>query len=122
MKKIIALFVFMLAFGLTATAQQKKAPKAVAATTAQSSTEQKVKDAAAKDVVAMMEVIDLDAANKQNFLGLFEYKHNLLQQNLSDERKAILAETIEAKIKATLTPDQNAKLAQSPALLTKLTH
>jgi len=123
MKKIIALFVVMLAFGLNANAQQKTPVKQATTTTAPSSLDVAVKQAAAKDVAAMMETIALDDANKQNFMGLFEYKHRLLmQQELSAERKSILAETIEAKIKATLTPAQNEKMAQSPALLQKLTH
>lgn len=117
MKKIIALFVFMLAFGLTANAQQK-APKQ----DAQTSVEQKIKQAAAKDVALMMEVIELDADNKQNFMRLFEHKHDLLQQNLSAERKTELARVMKAKIEATLNADQNAKIAQSPGLMEKLTH
>lgn len=122
MKKIIALFVLMLAFGLNANAQQKKAPQAAATTTAQNPAEQTIKQAAVKDLTAMMQVVELEATKQQDFLGLFEYKHRLLQEDLSAERKAILAETIEAKMRAGLNSDQMAKLSQSPALLKKLTH
>lgn len=122
MKKIIALFVFMLAFGLTANAQQTKGTKTAAAATTEAPGEQAIKMAAAKDVTALMQVVELDATDKDSFVRLFEYKHRHLAQNLSPERKAILAETIEAKIKATLNADQNAKLAQSPALIQKLSN
>jgi len=122
MKKIIALFVLMLAFGLNANAQQKKAAQATATTTAQTPAQQKVKQLAAKDVALMMEVIELNAQDQQNFMGLFERKHNYLMQNLSEERKTILANETKAKIEATLNADQNAKLAQTPGLMQKLTH
>ena len=115
MKKIIALFVFMLAFGLTANAQQKGSAEAT-------SVEQKIKQAAAKDLALMMEVIELDAQDKQSFMGLFERKHNFLMQNLSEERKAILANENRAKIEATLDADQFAKLQKSPGVLNKLIH
>jgi hypothetical protein len=115
MKKIIALFVFMLAFGLTANAQQKGS-----AENANTAAEQQIKQAAAKDVALMMEVIELDSQDKQNFMGLFERKHRYLMQNLSEERKTILRNETKAKIEATLDADQNAKLAQSPEVLQKL--
>src|SRR5690349_9748807 len=105
MKKIIALFVFMLAFGLTANAQQNGS-----ADNAKASVEQKVKEAAAKDVALMMEVVELDSQDKQNFMGLFERKHRYLMQNLSEERKTILRNETKAKIEATLDADQMAKL------------
>lgn len=117
MKKIIALFVFMLAFGLSANAQQK-APKQDAKT----SMEQKLKDAAAKDVAILMEVVELDAQDKESFFSLFVHKHRALQENLSDERKTELTRVMKAKIEATLDADQKAKLAQSPATLEKLIH
>ena len=123
MKKIIALFVLMLGLSFTANAQQKNQVKQANATEASSDIRTAAKQAAVKDVAALTEVIALDDTNKQNFMGLFEYKHlTLMQQELSAERKAILADVIEAKIKATLTPDQNEKLAKSPALVQKLTH
>ena len=103
MKKIIALFVFMLAFGLTASAQQKKATQTAAATTT---------------------VAKVDARDQESMIGLFQYKHRELQKygDLSADRKAALAQTIEHKIKATLNADQVEKLAKTPALMKKLTN
>lgn len=121
MKKIIALFVFMLAFGLTANAQQKKATQA-AATATETPEQLAIKQAAAKDLALMMESVELTPQVQQDFMGLFEYKHQILRQNISDKRKVTLAETIEAKIKAGLNADQFAKLSQSPAVMQKLTN
>lgn len=118
MKKIIAIFVIMLAFGVNANAQQKaktttKAPSA--------QTQDDVKAAATKDVEALNKVITFEGTQKNDFQGLFENKHNNLKENLSDERKAILSNSIEAKLKATLTPAQFEKVAATPGLLKKLT-
>lgn len=124
MKKIVFLFSVMLACGLTANAQQKKAAKPVkqeVQQTSQASADaKKIAEAAAKDVAALGKVITFTGTQQQDFMGLFEHKHRYLAQNLSNERKAILSQSIEAKINATLTPDQNAKLAKSPATMKML--
>lgn len=118
MKKIVALFVFMLGFGFTATAQQTAA-KPAKTVTAQSSFASDAK----KDVAALDKVVALSAQQKQSFQGLFEYKHRELAQVAgSEERKAIVAQTIEAKVRATLTQDQMAKLDAQPEVLKKVTH
>lgn len=125
MKKIIALFVFMLAFGLTANAQQKKAATAsAAATTVVKADAEAIKKAAVKDVAAMKEVIELNAQDQQSMLGLMEYKHRNLQENpgFSAERKAALSQTIEAKLRATLNTDQMEKLSKMPDLMKRLTN
>ena len=119
MKKIVYLFSIMLACSLTANAQQKKAAvkpakQEVQQTAATNEASRKIAEAASKDVTALSKVISFTGTQKQDFMGLFEYKHRHLAENLSDERKKVLSQTIEAKINATLTPDQNAKLAKSP--------
>lgn len=118
MKKIIAIVVIMLAFGLNANAQQK------ATTTQKASVEKQdaVKQAAAKDVEALGKVIKYEGTQEKDFMGLFEYKHNLLKENLSAERKDILSKTIEAKIKATLTSAQYEKAAAATGLMKQLTN
>jgi hypothetical protein len=124
MKKIIALFVIMLGFGFTANAQQKKAA-AKPATAAQAQTNSKdaaIQAAAIKDVNALNAYIPLNDADKQSFKGLFEYKHRLWSENLSEERKGLVSQTIDAKIKATLSSEQLTKLEANPKLLNTLTH
>lgn len=120
MKKIIALFVIMVGFSFTAQAQQKKVAKATAQSTV---TDAGVQKAAAADVKALDAYIPLNAAEKQSFTGLFEYKHqNIKDGQMSAERIDVFAQTIEAKIKATLTPENLTKLEGNPKLLKQLTH
>ena len=118
MKKIIALFVIMLAFGLNANAQQKAPSKQI------TEKQDAISVAARKDVKALGDVVKFEGTKEQDFFGLFKKKHSELTQNgeLSKERKDVLAQVIEAKITATLTPEQNKKLSSNPALLQKLTH
>ncbi|NDI98394.1 hypothetical protein GWA97_04850 [Flavobacterium sp. LaA7.5] len=120
MKKIIALFAMMLAFGYTANAQQRKAAAPVQQASAD---ETAIQQAAGKDVKALAEFIELTADQRSAFQGLFEYKHRTLaDKNLSQERKDILADNIEMKIKATVSPDQVGKLDDNPKLMKILTH
>lgn len=123
MKKIIALFVIMLAAGVTANAQQKQAVKQAPATTATAApVDDAFKVPAQKDLDLLMQTVTLDAKDQESFFGLFKYKHRSLSQNLSAERKEVLYKSIEAKIAATLDPDQNEKLAKSPDVLQRLIH
>ena len=122
MKKIIALFVIMLAFGVTANAQQKKTT-AAPAKAQQTSTDEAVKKAAARDLELMSTSLALTEEQKTVYKGLFETKQRTLATpNLSDERKSVLAENIERKVRSMLTTDQLAKLDSNPELLNKLTH
>ena len=127
MKKIIALFVIMLAFGVNANAQQKKTKAAPAATATATPAKQQyhetpeVQKAAARDIELMSTSINLTEEQKNAYKGLFEMKHRTLSdKNLSTERKTVLASNIEMKIKSMLTPDQIAKLDSNPQLLKTL--
>lgn len=117
MKKIIALFVVMLAFGLNANAQQKKAPKAAAKETTK---EVSVEQAAQSDLDALTAIItNLDATKKRDLYNLFEYKHRTMK-DLSAERKAAVSQSIEAKLKASFEPADIQKLENNPAVMRKL--
>ncbi|MCR5863244.1 hypothetical protein LRS05_14435 [Flavobacterium sp. J372] len=118
MKKIIALFVVMLAFGLNANAQQKKAPKAAAKETTKELT---VAEAAQSDLDALTAIItNLDKTKKQDLYNLFEYKHRTMREGLSAERKAAVSQSIEAKLKASFEPADIQKLENNPAVMRKL--
>jgi len=121
MKRIIALFVVMLAFGLNATAQQKKA---ATATTTQANTAKNaaINEAAKKDIATLSEYVKLTADQKLALTSLFEYKHRNFADNISDERKAILADNVAMKIKSSLEPAQVAKIEGNTQLMTILTH
>ncbi|QEE48131.1 hypothetical protein FUA48_00620 [Flavobacterium alkalisoli] len=117
MKKIIALFVIMLAFSVNATAQQKAASNQAVA-----QQQENYKVAAQKDLKALKEVVELEGTQEEAFMNLFTNKHQLLAMDLSQERKDILAQSIESKLTSTLTPEQNKKLATAPGLLKVLSH
>lgn len=119
MKKIITILVVMLAFGFSANAQKKEAKPATQAVAQQ---KEDIKQLAMKDVEALGKVIKFTGTQKDDFLGLFEYKHRELANNLSADRKASLSKVIEAKIKASLSPEELAKLEKNPAVLKKLTN
>jgi uncharacterized protein (UPF0264 family) len=123
MKKIIALFVLMVGFSFTASAQKKTSvakPSKVATTTAANTTDAAIQEAAIKDTKALNDYIKLTNEEMQSFKGLFEYKHQSFASGLTDERKKIISDTVEAKINATLTPEQVTKLSSNKALLTQL--
>ncbi|MGV3460478.1 MAG: hypothetical protein ACO1N9_08495 [Flavobacterium sp.] len=120
MKKIIAIFVVMLAFGFSANAQQKKATKTVAKV--ESAKELTIEQAAQADLTKLTSVLtNLTETQKKDFYNLFEYKHRETK-GLSDERKAVMAQTIDAKLKASLEPGDIQKLENNPAVLRALTH
>lgn len=121
MKKIIALFVLMAGVSFTANAQQKKAPKAAAAQ-AETSANSTIQKSALEDTKTLAEIVGLTTQQMQDFNGLFEWKYKQLAEKLSDERKELVAQTVEAKINASLTSDQITKLNAKPEVLKKLTH
>ncbi|WP_297332891.1 hypothetical protein [Flavobacterium sp.] len=122
MKKIITLFAIVLAMGYTANAQQKKAVAPVAATQNQQNNDDATTKAAA-DIAALDELVQLTPAQKAELTRLFVQKHKYLATpNFSQDRKDILADQIDMKIKSTLTPEQLTKLEKNPKLITKLTH
>lgn len=124
MKRIIALFVVMLAFGLNANAQQKNAAPAKAPVANQEAVNKKAaySDAAIKDIATLSEYVKLTSDQKVKLKSLFEDKHVLYAQNLSNERKAILADNIEMQLKSTLEPAQVAKIEGNTQLMNVLTH
>lgn len=122
MKKIIALFVIMLAFSFNANAQQKK--NTATATQQPQVNQADVQKYADKDMKMLDELVSLTNDQKKGFQTLFERKHSMLLQHpdFSQERKTILAESVETKLKSAMTPDQVAKLENKPEVLKALTN
>lgn len=124
MKKIITLFVIMLAFGVTANAQQKKAA-AAAATAAVNKVNAEKKagftEAALKDVSTLSDYVKVTPQQELGLKQLFEYKHQTYAQNISEERKVILAENIKGKINSILGDDLFAKIEGNTQLMNVLT-
>lgn len=111
MKKILLIFTLLCAFTLSANAQEKK-PAAV----------QKI-DAtveAKKDAEDLTKLLNLNSTQSTDFYRLFEMKYKMLQENLSEDRKAILSQNIDAKIKASLTADQINTLVAKKDLYNRL--
>lgn len=110
MKKILGAFILFLAFTFNANAQDKAFKKVDVAVEAK------------KNASEMADYLKLESNEVENFFRLFEYKYNVLNENLSEERKAELARIVDLKIRASLTPAQMEKLEKNTELLKKLTH
>jgi len=126
MKKIIALVVVALGFSFSAVAQQKKAVAPAggvhASHTAPAGDADFKKDAN-KDLAALDKIVTLNDADKKSILGLLTYKYREFKVvGESKERRNVLAQTVEAKLRATLTAEQMAKLEASPAVFKQVTH
>ena len=125
MKKIIALLVFTLAFSINANAQQKRPVKPAASTTTTAKADDAPTDfktAARNDVAALSKVVAFTGTQEQDFYNLFKYKHEVMAADITQERRDNLSMSIEAKLRAGLTPEDMKKLESDPALLKKLTH
>jgi hypothetical protein len=120
MKKIIALLVVMLALGFSAGAQEKSV-RPVQKTALSAEKMEAIKVAAVKDADALGQVITFKGSDRDNFVNLFSTKHRMYAQELSAERKALVAQTIERKLKATLSAEDLQKVEATPGLMKKLT-
>ena len=109
MKKLIAAFIFMLAFSINANAQDKNTPSAY--------------DLAKKQAAELTEYLGLDKIQNENFARLFEQKISVLDnKDLTQERKDEFSRVIEAKIRASLDQNQTEKLEKNQELFQKLIH
>lgn len=113
-----------LGFGLTANAQQKKAaaPQPAQKEVSKETDEERFERLAAKDVKALGEVVGFTGTQEADLQRLFAYKYRNMAQDLSAERKATLTNSIEMKIRATLSAEQNEKLSKKPELIKKLSN
>ncbi len=109
MKNLLGALILFFAFTVNASAQEtfKKVDEKVEAK---------------NNLVALSEVVQLDAKLSQDLFGLFEYKFRNLNENLSNERKVELAKIIELKLRATLNEKQMLIIEQKEGLLKKLTN
>ncbi len=105
MKKIVAVFTFLLAFSISANAQDEKS----------------IKIAADKDAAALNEYLGLTETQNQDFIRLFVMKHEILtNSSLTQERKDAMSRDVGLKVMASLTPTQKSKLDSNPELLQSL--
>jgi len=110
MKKIIAALTLLLAFSINANAQDKSGYIGL-------NSEEKAKKQAAE----LSEYLGLDQTMTKNFISLFEYKIQVLDdKNALPERKTEISRIVEAKIRGTLDGVQMEKLEKNPDLLKRL--
>lgn len=119
MKKILIAFAVTFTLGLTAQAQQK--PAKVQSGMLDNKTQETVKQAALSDLAALEKAVTFTGTQKDDFRKLFEHKHRMYLQELSDERKQRVAHTIEMKIKASLSPENIQKIENTAGLMQTLT-
>lgn len=104
MKKIVLLLSFLFAFSMNA--QDKKLKPA---------------DAAKADALELKALVKLNETETHDMTNLFQMKYDMLAiEDISQERKSIMKQTLEAKIRASLTPDQMVTLESKPELLKRL--
>jgi hypothetical protein len=109
MKKIFFIFTLLLAFTITANAQEQRTAPISSI------------DAAKRDAVELGALVKLDNAMVEIFFRLFETKYIILEdKNLSAERKVELERVMDAKIRATLTSNQMSILESNKTFFEKL--
>lgn len=109
MKKIYAFVVLFFGFCLTGFAQEKNMNPELA-------------QLAKKDTHELNQFVQLSGEEQADFSRLFYYKHEQLAQNVSEERKEVVAKVVKKKIELALSPEKLEKLNTNPTLFNKLTH
>ncbi|WP_130736404.1 hypothetical protein [Flavobacterium sp. J27] len=101
MKRILAIFVLLFAFGLNSYAQEKNEKFTALAK----------KDS--KDVVTLLELGDKE---ETDFFRLFYHKYEEQALTTDAERKKIISNQISKKLQASLTPEKFEKLKKNTTL------
>lgn len=122
MKKLIAFSIIALSLGFTAAAQNRTTSASATVAQVPTAPTKATEEAATKDVAALNKVVPLTEAEKKTYFGLFEYKHRALSVNPTEEGKKTLSQSIDAKLRAGLTPAQMTKLDSNKKVLQTLTH
>jgi hypothetical protein len=121
MKKIVIAITLLLACTISANAQDKKNVLEKKAGTKEI-VAQSPSEAARKDADAITEYLGLDNKKRESFVGLFQMKHEVMQnQTLSFERKKEMSRIVGAKISASIDANQLEKLKANTVLYNQLT-
>lgn len=106
MKKYIAAFAFFITTAISMNAQNQEAT---------------YQTLAKKDMAELAQIVNLQDNQKEDFFRLFEMKHEVTSnKNMSQERKTVMSQVIEAKIRGTLSAQQMALLEAKPEVLNRL--
>ena len=127
MKKILFVLTIFCFSATAVNAQTKKATETAKPVEVVKKTEETINfipvDAVALakvDATDIKNLLNLDDIWTQNFYRLFEQKYKAQNENLSLERKTGLNRIIEGKIRASLNPEQMAKLEAKEELFKRL--
>lgn len=116
MKKIIIAGLLVLAFSINVNAQNKK--KTINAKEVVIDTPEQ---AAKKDGIAISEFLGLSETSKIAFIGLFEMKHEVMQNKSETiESRREMSRIVGLKIEATIDSNQLEKLKANAALYNQL--
>ncbi|MBD3583385.1 hypothetical protein [Flavobacterium selenitireducens] len=108
MKKILFIFAMMLAFGVSAQAQEKKASAA---------------SKGRQEAVELADFLKLNSTELENFSKLFQMKHEMLADpSVTAQKKKEVPVIMEKKIEGSLDGNQVEKLRANKVLWEKLTH
>ena len=119
MKKLIAVVTLLLAFTITANAQDKK----VAATAANTKEKLSSEEAAKKDIAALIATVSITQDLKKDLYTLMIMKHDALSNpKLSASEKEALSKSFERKVLAGLDEVQRKQLMSNPDVLQKIAH
>jgi hypothetical protein len=78
-------------------------------------------DAAKADALELQALVKLNETETYDMTNLFQMKYDMLAiENISQERKSIMKQTMEAKIRASLNAKQMATLETKPDLFKRL--
>ncbi|ESU19532.1 hypothetical protein FCR2A7T_16870 [Flavobacterium cauense R2A-7] len=106
MKKIIALLALFFAFSVNVSAQDNSV---------------QIEKNAKSDLEKLMTVITVENDMQMTFFNLFKKKHEgMLDSNATEASRREISRVIEAKLRATLTPQQTASLEKNKTVLAQL--
>lgn len=115
MKKIVAIVLFMIAFGFSSNAQSTfSAAKPT-------SKEVNPKEAAYKDISELSSVIDITPEFKNDLMTLFMMREEAMANCTTEDDRVATYQKFGEKIMSGLTEEQRKTVAQKPELYARLT-
>lgn len=115
MKKIVAIVLFVIAFGFTSNAQS------TLSAAKPTSKEVNPKEAAYKDISELSAVIDITPEYKNDLMTLFMMREEAMAVCTTEDERVVTYQKFGEKILSGLTEEQRKALSQKPELLARLT-
>lgn len=115
MKKIVAIVLFMIAFGFSSNAQS------TLSAAKPTSKEVNPKEAAYKDISELSSVIDITPEFKNDLMTLFMMREEAMANCTTEDERVVTYQRFGEKIMSGLTEEQRKTVAQKPELYARLT-